>query len=369
MQRKYYTVGPTQLHPNYSQYYTEALNLNLGSTYHRSREFRALYQFTDQQLKILLGLNESHSIYFASGGTEIWERILMSLVAQKTFHLVNGHFGKKFFEFARTMHKEADLYEIARGTRFDWQNIYIPKDVELICLTQNETSTGYTHTLAEASHISKMADGALVCADAVSIAPLFHDGYSMYDSFFFSVQKAFGMPPGLGVWIVNEACKQKSEQLQSSSLYKSAYHTLADFELNYKKWETPSTPNVIAIYILGKIAEWMNMKGLSTIEHELNLKAELIYNFAKQSKAFSPLVDSPEHQSSTTLVLETKIPSCRIIQSLEENGLYISAGYGSFQENEIRIANFPQTTIEDTLTLLQCLKLVEEQELKKGFIR
>ena len=35
----------------------------------------------------------------------------------------------------------------------------------------------------------------------------------MIDTAFFSVQKAFGLPAGLGVWIANEKCLEKAKRL------------------------------------------------------------------------------------------------------------------------------------------------------------
>ena len=356
MRERHFTVGPTQLHPEFEKFHKDAMNLNLGSIYHRSKAFHSLYQYTDEQMRQLLGLDAGYSIYFTSGGTEIWEKSILNLAEKNTFHLINGEFGNKYSQFANKLGKNNIDLEVPRATPFNLSDMAIPEETELICLTLNETSSGFCYSQQDSNALKEKAKSAIVSADAVSIAPLFSSRYRIFDSFFFSVQKAFGMPPGLGVWIVNEKCRYKAAQLKSEQKLVSAFHTLNDLEMNYAKWETPSSPNTIAIYILGCIAEWMNRKGIEKIETEIYQKASMIYDFISQSKNFKTIVNSINHRSPTTIVVQSKQSSNAIIQNLRASGLSISKGYGSYSESEIRIGNFPQTSLEDMSNLIEQLK-------------
>lgn len=361
MQSRIFTVGPTQLHPQYLNFHKDAMNMNLGSIYHRSKEFHKLYQYADEQLKLLLGLNDEHSIYFTSGGTEIWEKSILNLTHEHTYHLINGEFGRKYFEYAQKLGKKSIAHEVTRATPFHLSSINIPEETEMVCLTINETASGFCLTQNECITLKEKASHTIISADAVSIAPLFASSYRIFDSFFFSVQKAFGMPPGLGVWIVNEKCKNKAAQLEADNKIRSAYHTLPDLELNYKKWETPSTPNTVAIYVLARIAEWMNRKGIENLESEIQQKANMIYDFFGQSRLFKTAVESKQHLSSTSLVAKCLQNPAQIIQHLHSNGITISKGYGSKQASEIRIGNFPQISIEDVSELIRILKYEDEK--------
>ena len=51
----------------------------------------------------------------------------------------------------------------------------------------------------------------LLAVDAVSSLPYPDFDYTKLDSVFFSVQKGFGLPSGLGVWMANDKCLAKAE--------------------------------------------------------------------------------------------------------------------------------------------------------------
>jgi phosphoserine aminotransferase len=67
---------------------------------------------------------------------------------------------------------------------------------------------------------------ALIVVDAVSSLPYPDFDFTKLDSVFFSVQKGFGLPAGLGVWIVNEKCIAKAEHLLSKGISIGSYHSI-----------------------------------------------------------------------------------------------------------------------------------------------
>lgn len=351
----YFTPGPSELYPSYNKHLQTAIELQLGSINHRSEAFRKIYQYTDEQLRILMNIPASHQIYFAASATEIWEKLISNCVEQESFHLTNGSFSNKFFEFSKLLKKSPLRYQVEEGDGFDVQTIDIPSSSELICTTLNETSTGVCMQADDLKVLKQNYPDKLLCSDLVSVAPYAEVDFKYVDSIFFSVQKAFGMPPGLGVWIANEACLQKSLHLQTRNINIGAHHTLQSFNTNYLKFETPSTPNVIAIYILGMIAADMNRYGISNIREEINKKAELIYNFADGHPNYQALVKSKPYRSKTVAVLNTLKPAHEIIESVKEKGYVIGGGYGAKKGNQIRIANFPATSYVDLQKILHGL--------------
>jgi len=352
----YFTPGPSQLFNTYKLHLSNAMKRQLGSINHRSNAFRTIYQHTDEQLRILMNIPSSHSIFFASSATEIWEKMLLNCVETNSFHLTNGSFSNKFYEFALALKKSPDRFAVEEGKGFNIDELKIPKETELICTTQNETSTGVQIPVKDLITLKKGHPGKLICTDLVSSAPYTDIPYAMMDCSFFSVQKAFGMPPGLGVWIVNEACLVKATTLKTKGLNIGAHNTLESYFKNYKTFETPSTPNVIAIYILGKIAEDMNRTGLSSIRKELESKAETMYAFGEQQEGYSPWVKESEHRSKTVAVFNTIKPSAEIIELLKPHGMTVGSGYGKFKASQIRIANFPATSLDEMEKLLGHLR-------------
>lgn len=342
MQKTYFTPGPAELYPTVNQHYIDAFEMQLGSISHRSAQFRKIYQHTVEQLRILLNIPESSGIFFLGSATEIWERIIMNTVEQESFHLVNGSFSKKFHEFSSQLHKFAHKFEKEFGEGFDYQEVEVPQYAELICCTANETSSGVQMRVQDIQKLKRSNRDKIVAVDMVSSAPYPDFDLELIETVFFSVQKSFGMPAGLGVWIDNGKCLEKSLKIKSNEGITGTYHNLDSLWKNFEKFETPETPNVMAIYVLGKVAEDMNTIGIQNIRKQTEKKAELLYNFVKKSDLLEPFVKNQNHQSQTVVVANVlDLPASDLINKIKEKGLVIGSGYGNYKDSQIRIANFP----------------------------
>lgn len=356
MQQTYFTPGPAELYLTFSQHLQTAMDQQIGSISHRSQTFRDIYRFTDQQLRTLLNIPESHGIFFTGSASEVWERILLNCVEHESFHLVNGSFSRKFYDYANSLHKFAHILEKPFGQGFDYADIEVPDYAELVCLTHNETSSGVQMRPADMHKLKRKYPKKLFCVDMVSSAPYPDLDFSLIDSAFFSVQKAFGMPAGLGVWIANKACLEKAERLQKyDSMTIGAHHTLPTLWKHYDDFETPATPNVLYIYLLGKIAEDFNKIGIETIRKQTEEKARMLYKFLEGSDRYAPFVEQDRHRSQTVIVATTEKPAS-VIADAKKAGLVIGSGYGKFKDSQIRMANFPATSTEQVAALIEQLK-------------
>jgi phosphoserine aminotransferase len=354
----FFTVGPAAIHPNYAIFYNEALQENIGSISHRSEVFRKIYQHTDASLKKLLQIPETHAILFGASASELWERIILNTVAYKSAHFVNGAFAKKFYDYAKACGKQTQLIEADFGAHFNLDAVKIDKDVELICTTQNETSTGVKWSAQELKSIKQKYPNTLLCTDIVSSAPLQDVDFEFMDMAFFSVQKVFGMPAGLGVWIVNKSILEKTKSIQAQDIGIGAHQTLLAYLSNYQNWETPSTPNVMAIYCLGKISEWYNQNNFKLVKNNLENRLNNLYDSIAKSTTLSPFVAEANNRSTTVAVLKTTISSKSIITQAKEIGLVLGSGYGNYKEQNIRIGNFPAVSDYDWNRMTDFLKTV-----------
>jgi len=353
MKQIYFTPGPAELYPTFAGHWQTAMDAQLGSISHRSQQFRDIYRHTDEQLRELLRIPDTHAIFFTGSASEVWERMLLNCVEHESFHAVNGSFSRKFYDYAHGLHKFAHLQEKPFGEGFDATDIDVPEYAELVCLTHNETSAGVQMKPAEMHKLKKKYPKKLFCVDMVSSAPYPDLDFSLIDSAFFSVQKAFGMPAGLGVWIVNELCLAKAERLQKyESLTIGAHHTLPTLWKNYRTFETPATPNVMFIYVLGKLAEDFNKIGITTIRKQTEERAKTIYKFLEKSDRFSPFVAAERHRSQTVVVANTKKPAGEVVRAARQAGMILGSGYGKLKDTQIRIANFPATSAEQIDALL-----------------
>ncbi|HSZ24409.1 MAG TPA: aminotransferase class V-fold PLP-dependent enzyme, partial [Cytophagaceae bacterium] len=254
--------------------------------------------------------------------------------------------------------RKAYLEKADFGKGFYPEKITIPADAEIICLTYNETSSGVSMPIEDITKFREKNKEALLFVDAVSALPYPAFDYSTIDSTFFSVQKCFGLPAGLGVWIVNQRCMDKANSLLKKGKSIGTYHTLPSLLSKGKDNQTPETPNVWNIYLLSKVVKDFNEKGISTIRRETEIKAKMLYDYIGSSQNFSYAVEEPTHRSFTTIVANTKIPASEINKKLEPFDMVIGSGYSSYKETQVRISNFPAISIEQTEALIEKMKVL-----------
>lgn len=352
MKKYFFTPGPSQLFPTISKHIKNAVNYNIPSISHRGQQFKQIFKNTVDSLKKLLNIPDTYYVFFLSSATEAMERIIENCVEKYSFHFVNGAFSKKFFEIASDLKKEPFKYEVDYGKRFNFNAIAIPKKIELICFTHNETSTGVALNVNDIYKFKKLYPNKLIAVDIVSSAPYVNLNYSLIDIIFFSVQKGFGLPAGLGVLIISPQALKKSKYLLNKEVNIGSYHSFINLLNSAQKNQTPETPNVLAIYLLGKVINDMYKKGINKIRQETDKKAKLLYNFLDGSEDFKPFVEEKSIRSKTVITCETKIESQNLIKKLKRKGYIIGSGYGVYKNKHIRIANFPVHTVQSVKGLI-----------------
>lgn len=344
---KYFTVGPSQLYPIIPNRIKKALDEDVLSLSHRSKDFKKLFEETTHHLRSLLDIPKSYSIFFLSSGTEGMERVIQNMVSQKSLHFVNGAFSERFYQTAKELGKNPKRIEVPYGSSFDWKHISIAKTVELVCFTHNETSTGVAIEMKEVYKIKKKNPKILIAIDIVSSVPYVNIRYSMLDAVFFSVQKGFGLPAGLGILILSPRALMKAKLLEKNGISTGSYHSFQSLDTYAKKNQTPETPNVLAIYLFNDVLKDMIKKGIDTIRHEIDTKAQMIDDFILKSNNLDYLAENISDRSKTIHVLKVAGGSFLLVEQLKKNGFAVSLGYGTMKKDYIRISNFPAHLVED----------------------
>ena len=337
----FFTPGPSELYYTVEDHIKRALAEQVPSISHRSQRFEAIYHEAASNLKELLTIPDSFHVLFTGSATEIWERLIENCVAKQSYHYVNGAFSRRFRETALQLQRDALLQEAPEGSCAPAVPQEIPDTAELIAFTQNETSTGAAQPLDDIYAIRQAHPDKLIAVDAVSTLPYPAIDYTQVDSVFFSVQKGFGLPAGLGVWIVNERCVEKAQQLEQQGRSIGTYHSLPSLVDKAKKNQTPETPNVLNIYLLAKVAQDMLIKGIEQIRKETDYKASLLYSTLEAHMGLTPFVKEKRYRSKTVIVAESASPSSDIISALKKEHVIVGSGYGTYKQQHIRIANFP----------------------------
>ena len=348
---RYFTPGPSQLHPAVAKYLPIALETGVASVSHRSGAFVAMYSQTETALRSLLRIPEAYELYFLSSANEAWERIAQNCIRKASFHLVNGDFSNRFFQFVQQCQKQPQAHVIPFGEGFQLADVVVPPEAELIAAVANETSSGVWTPPELIYALAKRYPEKLLVVDAVSAFPAYPLDLSKVDGAYFSVQKGFGLPAGLGVLVSSPRLRKRAAELEAEGFSTGSYHRFANLQKYADRKQTPETPNALGIYLLGRVAEAMLAEGRDLLQRHWE-KTERLYAFFADFPGLHPFVKAARFRSETVIVLESDVPAQFWVDKLAKAGFAIGAGYGSYKTKQLRIANFPSTSLQDVEDLL-----------------
>lgn len=340
---KYYlTPGPSQPYPKLKQYLDDAWDQDVISWSHRGQAFIDLYKRVDQHLRELLNVPADYKILFVGSATEAMERIIQGVVTTSSHHIVLGAFGEKWHAIAKQLGKRPTAQTIDVTKPIVTDLLDVPVEAELICLTLSETSSGATIAPPALKRLGKHPKHQLLALDIVSAAPLIPVDWNVTDIAFFSVQKAFGLPAGLGVIIVSDKAIEKSAQLSMDGILTGSYHSLSSLAKEAAKYQTFETPNVLGIYLLDRVVEDMLQSGPATLQHQVKRRASNFYEIIKQHPSIVTYVQDPDWQSPSVIVIDINGSNAQLLEHLKKNNLVAGKGYAAeHKERHLRLANFP----------------------------
>jgi phosphoserine aminotransferase len=342
--------GPSRIHDTVPAYVKDAYKEGIMSINHRSEGFVQMSKRTIGLLKTKLRIPKDYTVFFTSSATECWEIIAQSLYDQGSFHFHNGAFGQKWFDYTKRLHNTAV------SSSFDLNSFPDPLQVPesfsgILCLTQNETSNGTQVTSSILKKIRQRNVDALIAIDATSSMAGIKLDFKSADIWFASVQKCFGLPAGLGLLICSPRALDKASRLNE----KDHYNSLTFMIEMIQKWQTPFTPNVLAIYLLMRVLE--DAPSINKTEELLISRYEEWNSFLNERTRIAHLVTNPETHSYTVIPVKAEEQVVAAIKKdARKNGILLGEGYGSFKPYTFRIANFPAITDKEIKVLKTFLK-------------
>lgn len=351
----FFTPGPSALYFTVAEHLKTALKEQVMEINHRSPQAENYFHDAVQNLKALMDIPQDYSIFFLSSATEIWERQLQNLVSEKSFHYCYGAFSNRFCDFALKNGLNATKQSAEFGSLPDTNPDLIPEGTELISLALNETSTGVSFPVEDLYKIRKAHPDALIAVDGVSAFPAIDVDFSQIDSAYFSVQKCFGLPAGLGVWITSPRALAKAADKASQGGKIGTYQALPNLLKNASKGQTTFTANVLNIFLLSKVSADMLEKGIDVIRRETNYKAALLNHMVDSHPKLEHFVLDRNLRSKTVVVANTSDDSSAIIETLNKKGFVLGNGYGAYKGKQIRIASFPTHSKEQMELLVDVI--------------
>jgi phosphoserine aminotransferase len=342
--------GPSRVHNEIPKYTKDAFTLGIMSINHRSDAFMKMSEKTVNLLKQKLNIPKSYTVFFTSSATECWEIIAQSVIKEKSFHLYNGAFGQKWFDYTKRLHPLAVPIPFELNEKLNPKKLIFEQREGIICITQNETSNGTQVSSAIIKAIKKTNPSYLIAIDATSSMAGIQLDFKAADIWFASVQKCFGLPAGLGLLICSPQALSQSEAIGE----KNHYNSLCFMTEMMAKWQTSCTPNVLGIYLL--------MRVLENSEPIENVHATILERYAKWIDFFlttnlTHLVTENDVRSNTVLPISG---SPELIQKIKIDakgeGLLLGEGYGNWKATSFRIANFPAISPKEITALMKFLK-------------
>ncbi len=325
--------GPSRVYSGVTEYLYEAYMEGVLSFNHRSPQFMELLENTLALLKEKLDIPQDYEIVFTSSATECWEIIAQSLTKEKSFHFYNGAFGEKWMNYAEKIKSGVS------GIEFNIEeelpvDTSIPEGTEIICLTQNETGNGTQVSNELIKNLKEKNPDQLLAVDATSsMAGLYLD-FQNADIWFASVQKCFGLPAGMGVMILSPRAVKYADEIGENDHYNSLTFILE----NFRKHQTPYTPNVMDIYLLYRTLDVS--QGIRHLDEKLKIRRTEYEKLFEDHEDFNFLVKNPAVRSDTVLAMTH--PNVEEVKSKAlDSSILLGSGYGEWKKDSFRIANFP----------------------------
>ncbi len=236
---------------------------------HRSGEFSKILESVYSDLKYVFQTKNEVLVY-TSSGTGAMDAALSNLInpGDKVLSLVIGNFGARWAKIAAGLGADVEKIEVEYGEAINPETLKqklaqdTNKEIKIVTLTHNETSTGVTNDVKTLVSIIK-EHGALSVVDGVtSIGAMTckMDEWGI-DVLVSGSQKGFMIPPGLAFLAASEKAWEVHKQCQRPSFY-------FNWETNRKSVLENSTAFTPAVNLFAglKVAlEMIKEEGLDNI--------------------------------------------------------------------------------------------------------
>jgi len=226
------------------------------------------------------------------------------------------------------------------------------KNVKMIALVHNETSTGVT--VRDLPKMAKMAreNGVLTMADSISLLGgdnLPVDDWDI-DVCVTGIQKCLACPPGLGLVFVSERGWQTIEKKQVKPPY---YFDLKSIRDSASRKETPFTPAISLYYALEEALKMIREEGL---EKRFQRHAECAQAFYTGFEALGLTAYPAETVRSNTVIavnVPTGVDAAAVRQVMRERyKVVVAGGLGKIRQLILRIGCMGVVSEAEVLTTI-----------------
>ncbi len=229
---------------------------------HRSKDFTNLYADIQPKLQTLFGTTQR--VYIStSSAWGLMEGSIRNLVNKKVLNCCCGAFSDKWYDVSLRCGKQAEELKVEWGQPITAALVeakLATGEFDAVTLVHSETSTGVLNPIEEIAKLKTKFPDVMFIVDTVSsftTVPMNFDALGI-DILLTGSQKAFAMPPGMGLFAASAAAYARAATVKD----RGYYFDLLEFQANGEKDMTPSTPCIALIYGLQHQLNKMIEEGL-----------------------------------------------------------------------------------------------------------
>lgn len=337
---------------------------------HRSKEFEALFQDTQEKILRLYHADDSYYSLIVSGsGTASNETVLSSIFKKDEAVLLvrNGVFGERLLEII-------DKYQVPLiDAVFPWgtvpdldaieQKIAANAMVKVVAVVYHETSTGMINPIPALGKLCRKY-GKLLYVDCVSAAAgqdidVVRDNIDICTSV---GGKCLGAFPGSAYICAKKSVLKDITADQCKTVYLSLYK---HYQSAITAHQTPNTPNVNLF--------WPLNQALTNVLEEETLEGRIqrykvcaaIIREGVQKLGCRLLLDDHMSNTVTSVFLPKIVEAPKFLAEMEKRGYTFYIGKGEYgKQNMIQIANMGEIYEQDCRNMLEVFETVLQKLAK-----
>lgn len=286
---------------------------------HRSPAFLSVIETARQDTLDLLGLDDSYTALFTSGGANLqFAQVPLNFLTpgKKAAYVLTSYFSDKALKEAKKIGDTEVVWqpdgEYRRAPKPN--EIPLPKDAAYLHVTTNGTAEG-----VEFQDFPDTGTVPLIGDMTSDLMARTFDARK-FTLFYAGVQKNIGPAGTVLVVAKKDFLKKRRANLPD----------VLDYELLEEKDSIYNTPPVFQIYAVGKVLQWMKRNGGLTAAEERNRqKSELIYDVIDEHPAFYQGYAEKDSRSIVSVVfrLPSKELDADFVHEAEKRNLFGLKGH------------------------------------------
>lgn len=323
---------------------------------HRSKPYEKIHNQAKNDILELMNLGDDYDVLFIQGGASLqFAMIPMNFASKENpgYYAVSGIFATNAYKEAKNLGvgEIAATTESENFSRVPNQNeIKIDSNAAYFHYCCNNTIYGTEYHYIPEVGVPLIAD---MSSDMLS-RPL---DFKKFSLIYAGVQKNLG-PAGVVIVVAKKSLIEKSLD---------TLPTMLRYDTFYKKNSLYNTPPTFAIYVVGKVAQWIKDRGGLKVMAQRNIKkAKILYGIIDESDGFykgHAQVDSRSLMNVTFRLPNEELEKKFIAEALENN---ISGVKGHRLVGGMRASIYNAMPIEGAEVLAEFMKKFQRKNILKA---